>query len=160
MPGHGTMPIGELGMTISRLLLMVFGVATLGLPAASLVQPIASPPAPLEATCSPAQMKGGDVGARINSCDAKLGSNKGVSLLSGAGIISTPVTISSNHTLRVSTGIYHATNNGAVIRLKDNSSLVCDSWDAVLEESTGKNDQAGVKPFTIVTAYNGTSLDS
>ena len=100
------------------------------------------------------------MGAKINACDAKLGSNKGVILLSGGGTIATPVIISSNHTLRVSGGIYKATNDGAVIRLKDDSSLVCDSWDAVLEESTGRNGEGGVKPFTIAAAYNGTSLDS
>jgi hypothetical protein len=111
-------------------------------------------------TCLPAQMRGNDVGTKINACDAKLGSNRGEILLTGGGTISTPVIISSNHTLRVSSGIYKATNDGAVIRLKDDSSLVCDSWDAVLEESTGKNDVGGVKPFTIVTAYNGTTLDA
>ena len=111
-------------------------------------------------TCLPAQMKGNDMGVKINACDAKLGSNKGEIILSGGGTISTPVVISPNHTLQVVSGVYQATNDGAVIRLKDDSSLVCDSWDAVLEESTGKNDAGGVKPFTIVTAYNGTTLDS
>jgi len=140
---------------------LAFVVAALfGLPAAPTVQTGARIQTAAVGQCLASQMQGNDVGAKINACNAKLGNNKGVILLSGGGTISTPVTISSNHTLRVSSGIYHATNNGAVIRLKDNSSLVCDSWDAVLEESTGKNDQAGVKPFTIVTAYNGTSLDS
>lgn len=111
-------------------------------------------------TCLPAQMKGNDMGVKINACDAKLGSHKGEIILSGGGTISTPVVISPNHTLRVSSGIYKATNDGAVIRLKDDSSLVCDSWDAILEESTGKNDAGGVTPFTIVTAYHGTTLDS
>jgi hypothetical protein len=133
--------------------------AVLGLPAAEKGQRGARvQPAPGGA-CVPAQMRGNDVGAKINACDAKLGSNKGEILLSGGGTISMPVTISSNPTLRVNSGIYKATNNGAVIRLKDDSSLVCDSWDAVLEESTGKNDQGGVKPFTIVASYKGTTTD-
>ena len=140
---------------------LVFGAAAvLGLPAAQKVQTAARVQTASGGPCLPVQMRGNDVGAKINACDAKLGSNKGVILLSGGGTISTPVTISSNHTLRVSSGIYKATNDGAVIRLKDDSSLVCDSWDAVLEESTGKNDQGGVKPFTIVAAYHGTTLDS
>src|SRR5438067_1931484 len=135
------------------------GAAVLGSPAAQKVQTRARVQ-PISSACLPAQMRGGDVGAKINACDAKLGSNKGEILLSGGGTISTPIIISSNHRLRVSAGIYRATNDGAVIRLKDDSSLACDSWDAVLEESTGRNGEGGVKPFTIVAAYNGTSLDS
>src|SRR5688572_1786262 len=105
-------------------------------------------------------MNGNDVGAKINACDAKLGTNKGEILLQGGGTISTPIIVSSNHTLRVASGIYKATNDGAVIRLKDDSSLICDSWDAVLEETTGRIGPGGVKPFTIVTAYSGSSPDS
>jgi len=105
-------------------------------------------------------MRGNDVGAKINACDAKLGINKGEIVLNGGGTIATQVIISANHKLRVSGGIYKATAGGPVIRLKDDSSLTCDSKNAVLEESTGKNGEAGVKPFTIVAAYAGTSLDS
>lgn len=140
--------------------LALVSAAGLGLPAAQKVQTGARVQPASGGACFPAQMRGNDVGARINACDAKLGSSKGEIVLSGGGTISTPVIISSNHTLRVSAGIYKATNDGAVIRLKDDSSLVCDSWDAVLEESTGRNGEGGVKPFTIVAAYNGTSLDS
>lgn len=110
--------------------------------------------------CNAAQMIGRDIGAKINACDARLGTARGTIKLSGGGIIATPVVISSNHTLQIVSGTYRATNNGAVIRLKDDSSLTCDSWDAVLEESTGKIGDGGVTPFTIVTAYNGTSSDS
>ena len=110
--------------------------------------------------CVAAQMSGNDVGAKINACDAKLGTNKGEILLHGGGTISTPIIISSNHTLRVASGVYKATNDGAVIRLKDDSSLICDSWDAVLEETTGGIGAGGVRPFTIVTAYSGSSPDS
>jgi len=110
--------------------------------------------------CIAAQMPGRDVGAKVNACDARLGSSAGTIKLSGGGNIATPVVVSSNHTLQVAAGVYRASTDGAVIRLKDNSSLVCDSWDAVLLESTGKNDAGGVKPFTIVIAYNGSSLDA
>jgi parallel beta-helix repeat protein len=112
------------------------------------------------AVCVASQMPGQDVGAKINACDARLGGAKGTIKLSGGGTIATPVVISSNHTLQVVSGVYRATNDGAVIRLKDDSSLVCDSWDAVLLESTGKADGGSVKPFTIVTAYNGSSPGS
>lgn len=141
-------------------LLVFVGAAVLGLPAAQKVQTGGRAQPSSGGACVAAQMRGNDVGAKINACDAKLGSNKGEILLAGGGTISTPVVISSNHTLRISGGIYKATNDGAVIRLKDDSSLICDSWDAVLEESTGKNGEGGVKPFTIVAAYAGSSLDA
>lgn len=118
------------------------------------------PPVQQGAACVASQMSGQDIGAKINACDARLGASKGTIRLSGGGTIATPVVISPNHTLQVVSGVYRATNNGAVIRLKDNSSLICDSWDAVLLESTGKNDGAGVTPFTIVAAYNGSTVDA
>jgi hypothetical protein len=108
--------------------------------------------------CVAAQMSGADIGAKINACDAALGSAKGEIWLTGGGNIATQVVISPNHTLRVMSGTYPATTTGAVIRLKDNSSLVCDSWGPTLQESTGS---VGVNsPFTIVTPYNGASSDS
>jgi parallel beta-helix repeat protein len=122
------------------------------------VQPPGADPA--SGICLPSQIRGNDVGTKINACDAKLGTGKGTIRLTGGGTIATPVVISPNHTLQVVSGTYAATNNGAVIRLKDNSSLICDSWDSVLQESTGKSDEGGVKPFTIVTVYNGTTRDA
>jgi parallel beta-helix repeat protein len=110
--------------------------------------------------CLVSQMRGSDVGAKINACATQLRNSGGTIRLSGGGTITTSVVILPNQTLQVVSGTYRATNDGAVIRLKDNASLVCDSWDAVLLESTGKNDGAGIKPFTIVAAYNGTSVDS
>ena len=134
--------------------------ALLGLPADQKVQTGRGVPLAQSGPCLPAQIRGSDAGAKINACDAKLGVNKGAILLNGGGTISTSVRPSSNHTLRVASGIYKATNDGATIRLKDNSSLVCNSWDAILEESTGRNGEGGVKPFTIVSAYAGFSRDS
>lgn len=148
------------GFSLLTMLLAFVAAAVLGLPAAQKPQTGARAQTSVGGRCLVAGMKGNDVGAKINACDAKLGSNKGEILLSGGGTISTQVVISSHHTLRVSGGIYKATADGPVIRLKDDSSLVCDSLDAVLEESTGKNGEAGVKPFTIVAAYAGASLDS
>ncbi len=117
-----------------------------------------TPPTPADRVCVAAQKPGGDVGAKVNACDASLGAAKGEIWLTGGGTISTQIVISSNHTLRVMSGDYPATTNGAVIRLKDNSSLVCDSWGPTLQESTGT---FGVtSPLTIVTPYNGASLDA
>lgn len=117
-----------------------------------------TPPSPNDRVCVAAQKSGGDVGAKINACDAALGSAKGEIWLTGGGTISTQVVISSNHTLRVKSGDYPATTNGAVIRLKDNSALVCDSWAPTLQESTGS--VAVSSPFTVVTPYNGASADA
>jgi parallel beta-helix repeat protein len=148
------------GSSLFTMSLALVAAAVLGLPAAHKGQSRTRLQTAVGGTCLAARMRGNDVGAKINACDTQLGSSKGEILLSGGGTISTPVNISSNHTLRVSSGIYSATNDGAVIRLKDDSALICDSWDAVLQESTGKNDRAGVKPFTIAAAYNGTTLES
>lgn len=134
--------------------------ALLGLPATQKVQTGARVQRAPSGACLPSQMSGNDVGAKINACDAKLGPGKGTIRLTGGGTIATPVVISPNHTLQVVSGTYAATNHGAVIRLKDDSSLICDSWDSVLQESTGKNDAGGIKPFTIVAVYNGTTTDA
>lgn len=122
--------------------------------------PVASAQGQAGRVCLVASMRANDVGAKINACDAQLGTAKGTIRLTGGGTIATPVVISPNHTLQVVSGVYRATNDGAVIRLKDDSSLICDSWDAVLQESTGRNDVGGVKPFTIVAAYNGTVVEA
>ena len=108
--------------------------------------------------CIAAQMIGADTGEKINACDIALGLAKGEIWLTGGGNIAAQVVISSNHTLRVMSGDYPATTNGAVIRLKDNSALVCDSWGPTLQESTGN--QNVTSPFVIVTPYNGASPDS
>ena len=133
--------------------------ALLGLPGDQKVQTGVRGQSTLSGACLPSQMRGNDVGAKINACDVKLGSGKGTIRLTGGGTIATPIVISPNHTLQVVSGTYAATNNGAVIRLKDDSSLICDSWDSVLQESRGNNDAAGVKPFTIVAVYNGSTSD-
>jgi hypothetical protein len=117
-----------------------------------------TPPSPADRVCVAAQKAGADIGAKVNACDASLGAAKGEIWLTGGGTISTPIVISSNHTLRVMSGDYPATTNGAVIRLKDHSALMCDSWAPTLQESTGTFNISS--PFTVVSAYNGASLDS
>ncbi len=108
--------------------------------------------------CYVSQMSGADVGARINACDALLGADKGEIVLTGGGNIATQVVISSYHTLRVVSGTYTATLNNAVIRLKNNSSLVCDSWSPILQESSGSF--LNTSPMTIVTAWSGSGPEA
>lgn len=96
---------------------------------------------------------GADVGVKINAADAALGADAGEIRVASGGNIATQINISSRHTLRFTGGIYTATTNSSVIRLKDNSALECNDWKAVLQESTGK---AGASsPFSIVRDYNG-----
>jgi len=108
--------------------------------------------------CAVEKMSGGDVGAKINACDKMLGAQSGEIRLTGGGNIATQVVVSTGHTLRVVSGNYTATTNGAVIRLRDNSTLACDSLTPVLEESKGS--VGDTSPFTIVTPYNGASADA
>src|SRR6266550_36867 len=53
-----------------------------------------------DAVCIASQMNGRDIGAKINACDARLGTARGTIRLSGGGTIATPVVISPNHTLQ------------------------------------------------------------
>lgn len=96
---------------------------------------------------------GADIGMKINAADAALGAIPGEIRVASGGNIATQINISSNHTLHFTGGTYTATTNSSVIRLKDNSALECDNWDAVLQESTGKAGSSS--PFSIVRDYNG-----
>lgn len=107
--------------------------------------------------CNAAQMAGADIGAKINACDASLGAGAGEIVLTGGGNIATNVVISSNHTLRVVSGVYTATVHNVPIRLKDNARVVCDNWDAVLQESTGAF--INNSPMTIIAAFNGSGVE-
>lgn len=108
--------------------------------------------------CYAKQMAGADVGAKVNACDALLGADKGEIWLTGGGVISTQIVISAQHTLRAISGAYTATTNGVAIRLKDNSSMLCDSWGPTFAESTGV--LGDTYPHTIISAYDGFSSDS
>lgn len=107
--------------------------------------------------CQVSRMAGADIGAKINACDASLGAGKGEIVLTGGGNIATQVIISGNHHLRVTSGTYTSTVNGVTIRLKDFSSMACDSWSPVFVESTGV---FGVQsPMTIIAAYYGSGSE-
>lgn len=110
--------------------------------------------------CVAAQMSGADVGAKVNACDTALGSAKGEIWLTGGGNISTRIVVGSHHTLRVLSGTYTASTPGTVIWLKDNTSMRCDSWAPVFEESTATNTGGGIGAdgtpvFTIVKDFSG-----
>jgi hypothetical protein len=80
---------------------------------------------------------GADVGAKVNAADESLVNDVGEIRLSGGGAIVSQVVIGSRHTLRVmGSGTYTSNLNSAVILLKDNAQLKCDSWDPILQEST------------------------
>lgn len=101
---------------------------------------------------------GSDIGAKINAADVFLGATEGEIRVGAGGNIATQVVISAKHHLHIVAGNYSATTNGAVIRLKDNSSLECDGWGPILQESTGST--AVSSPFTVVAPYNGASADA
>lgn len=94
--------------------------------------------------CRVAAPRGADVGALVNECDRRLGAGEGVISVSGGGNIATRVVVSPRHTLLFEGGVYTASTPGSVILLKDSSTLRCASWDAVLEETTAANVNAGI----------------
>jgi hypothetical protein len=107
--------------------------------------------------CQASRMAGADIGAKINACDAALGEGKGEIVLTGGGHIATQVVISGNHHLRVSSGTYTSSVNGVTIRLKDFSSMACDSWTPAFVESSGVF--IVNSPMTIIAAYNGSGSE-
>jgi hypothetical protein len=87
---------------------------------------------------------GGDPGAQVNAADADLGATAGEIWMFGGGAISTQITISSNHTLRIFPGTYTSTvgiaNAGTpwspTFVMSNNSNLRCEGWNTILKEST------------------------
>ncbi|MGI9065980.1 MAG: hypothetical protein ACR2HX_06200 [Pyrinomonadaceae bacterium] len=114
--------------------------------------------------CFAAQAAGADVGAKVNTCDALLSVSKGEIHLTGGGNIATQIILSPHHTLRVLSGTYTATVNGAVVLLKDNTAVDCASWSPTLAESTGTTGGTN-SPFVIIgdhaghTASGGTNVN-
>jgi hypothetical protein len=94
------------------------------------------------------QYPGGDVGAKINAADRDLGTSPGEIVISGGGTISTPIVLSSDHTLRVLTGTYVSNTTETPILMKPRTSIIGSGWDAIILESTVKD------VFTVIGAYN------
>jgi len=141
--------------------LLLCSCACASLPAPDRIQTVAARAASPATDSSPQPARvvlaekypGSDIGMKINAADKDLGADSGEIRVSSGGNIATQININANHTLRFTGGTYTANTNSSVIRLKDNSSLACNNWDIVLQESTGK---AGASsPFSIVRDYNG-----
>jgi len=106
------------------------------------------PRQPSSRTVYAEKFPGGDLGAKIDAADRSLGAAKGEIVARGGGTISTQVVISGNHTLRLMPGVYAPAVDNIPILLKPGSSLMGQSWDAIILESTAKGQ------FTVVSAYN------
>lgn len=109
-------------------------------------------------------MPGADIGAKVNECDKRLGTNPGTINLSGGGEITTQIVISPNHTLYISgEGEYRAKTAGPVILLDDDATLQCESWKPVLLESTFERDRRDRRTwstvFIIATTRRGKTVE-
>jgi len=115
-------------------------------------------------TCEVRRQPGADVGAKVNACDRMLGPGAGEIILTGGGTISTQILLSPGHTLKlVGRGVYPSRVEGPAVVLDNNTSLVCESWDSILEEGTAPEASPGVafsartgqSVFTIVQSRSG-----
>lgn len=103
------------------------------------------------------------MGAKINACDAALGSSGGeiqVYPAEGkAGSIDTQVTINGSHTLKFFPGTYPSafvdTGADGIIRLKSNSKIVGSGRDTILQESSANNLSAARNHWTVIINYDG-----
>lgn len=94
------------------------------------------------------QYPGADLGAKINAADRALGASAGEITVSGGGVISTQVIISSDHTLRLLPGTYTTRTQPIPILLKPRSSIQGSGWQSIITESTATGQ------FTVISAYN------
>lgn len=94
------------------------------------------------------QYPGADLGAKINAADRALGASAGEIMVSGGGVISTQVIISSDHTLRLLPGTYTTRTQPIPILLKPRSSIQGSGWQSIITESTATGQ------FTVISAYN------
>ncbi len=94
------------------------------------------------------QYPGADLGAKINAADRALGASAGEITVSGGGVISTQVIISSDHTLRLLPGTYTTRTQPIPILLKPRASILGSGWQSIITESTATGQ------FTVISAYN------
>jgi hypothetical protein len=108
---------------------------------------------------------GDDIGTKINNAAKSLGSGGGQIILLSSGLFKVPATIPSGCVLLLKGGIFRSVTPGPLILLSDNSALVGDNWDAVLEESVGPMNANAVSPengrplHTIVQDLAGATLN-
>lgn len=94
------------------------------------------------------QYPGDDIGTKINNAAKALGSGGGEIILLSSGLFKVTATIPPHCVLLLKGGVFKSVTPGPLILLSDDSALVGDNWDAVLEESTGETTPVGVSPTT------------
>jgi hypothetical protein len=91
---------------------------------------------------------GADWGARSNAADQAISGKHGTIVWRGAGAnLATQYNLSTNHTLHVESGIYTSTVVSAqTILYNSNTAVLCDDWNAVLQDSTtgGAHEHFGI----------------
>lgn len=91
---------------------------------------------------------GDDIGTKINNAAKALGRGGGEIILLSGGLFKATAIIPSGCVVLLKGGLYKSVTPGALILLSDDSGLLGDNWDAVLEESTGQATPTGVSPTT------------
>jgi len=89
---------------------------------------------------------GDDIGTKVNNAAKALGREGGEIVLTSGGLFKVTAVIPSGCSLLLKGGVYKSITPGALILLSDNSALLGDNWDAILEESTGQANPTGVAP--------------
>jgi len=79
---------------------------------------------------------GSDLGAKVNACDARLGSGMGEIHVSGGGIIATQIRLSDNRLLRFSPGVYENSCTQTAIILGNNNTVTGTGHNVVIKESS------------------------
>src|SRR6476620_12332612 len=87
---------------------------------------------------------GDDIGTKINNAAKSLGSGGGQIVLAAGGLFKVSAIIPSGCVVLLKGGVYKSVSPGALFLLSDDSGLVGDNWDAVLEERTGPATATGV----------------
>ena len=91
---------------------------------------------------------GDDIGTKVNNAAKALGREGGEIVLTSGGLFKVTAVIPSGCTVLLKGGVYKSITPGALFLLSDDSALVGDNWDAILEESTGQANPTGVAPST------------
>jgi hypothetical protein len=94
------------------------------------------------------EFPGDDIGTKINNAAKSLGGTAGEIILTSGGLFKVTAIIPAGCTLLLKGGVYKSVTPGPLILLNDNSALVGDNYDAVLEESTGDSISPGISPTT------------
>jgi len=113
--------------------------------------------------CEARRQPGADIGAKVNACDRILGQGTGEIILTGGGTISTQILLSPGHTLKlIGKGVYPSRVEGPAVVLDNDTALVCENWESILEEGTAPEASPGVSygrtgqsVFTIVQSRSG-----